>query len=126
LYVDFSDVGFNTGVTGFSTVYSGSIVGSGNTSEMAYWGSGLMDTTNPIGTVGPLNSSDGYGKVSGGGAAGSSPYSLTLDEVFTASATDDYFSVDGNITGNVPEPMSLLLLGGCLLVVGRKLAARLA
>jgi hypothetical protein len=26
----------------------------------------------------------------------------------------------------VPEPASLLLLGGCLLVVGRKLAARMA
>lgn len=32
----------------------------------------------------------------------------------------------GYYTATTPEPMSLLLLGGCLLVVGRKLAAHLA
>lgn len=129
LDIYYSDRNFTQAVSTFNTAYSltSAITGTGSTSEGAWYsaGNGIFATTSLIGMVGPFTST-GSGTMSGGGPAGPAAYSLTLEEVFTASGTGADFSVDGNITGNVPEPASLLLLGGCLLVVGRKLAARLA
>jgi len=130
----YSDIGFTTAVSGFTNAYSGTDEGSGSTSQSAWVSSTdtLLAKTSPIGTVGPLPNTGptaaSGGTVSGGGSAGPTAYSLTLEQLFISDAESDTFSVDGSITGNVsvPEPMSLLLLGGCLLVVGRKLAARLA
>jgi len=45
----------------------------------------------------------------------------------TLGATDSFqISKDKQIHENVPEPAALFMLGGCLLVIGRKLSARLA
>ena len=122
----YSDINFTKPVTSFNTTYSvTSGTGTGTTSESAWYDTTIFSTANLIGTIG-LFTGPGAGTITGGGPAGPSPYSLTLEQVFTAAAVGAGFSVDGNITGNVPEPMSLLLLGGCLFVVGRKLRARLA
>jgi hypothetical protein len=127
LEVWFSDVGFTTSATHFTNTYSGTLSGSGSTSQTAWVSAtnNLLAQTSVIGTVGPVTGAGGFGSVSGGGSAGPAPYSLTLEEVFVSDAQQDLFSVDGSIT-TVPEPMSLLLLGGCLFVVGRKLKSRLA
>ncbi len=128
LHIQYSDINFGiaVGAGGFTTTYSSTQTGSGTTSESAYFdnGNGIFAETYLIGTVGPFTSSN-HGSAAGGSIAAVPNYSLTLDQVFTdANAGTVSFSVDGNVTG-VPEPMSLLLLGGCLLVVGRKLTARL-
>ncbi len=123
----YSDINFTAATPAFYEFYSGSDSGAASTSLTAYWDSTntLFGTTGTIGTVGPLLGAGGSGSVTGGGPAGPAAYSLTLYDVLKSGADGATFSTDGYVTG-VPEPASLLLLGGCLLVVGRKLAARLA
>ncbi len=128
LDVSLSDVNFAIpiGIGGFSTFYSATVTGNGTTTEEAWFSNlnTLFAQTNLIGSVGPIGSPGGSGSASGGSIAAVPNYSLTLEQIFTAGTGTVSYSVDGNITA-VPEPMSLLLLGGCLLVVGRKLAARM-
>jgi hypothetical protein len=128
LNILFSDINFSPANPSFLTQYSATIsgTGTGHTSESAYFSN--LNTqfaeTTLIGTVGPF-SATGSGSQTGG-VGSSAPYSLTLAETFyAATANSIVFSVDGSVSSVVPEPMSLLLLGGCLLVVGRKLAARM-
>ena len=130
----FSDTGFTTPagsfVNGFSATDSGS--STAQTEHLAFVSTTntLLAQTTSIGTVGWFTGAGTFNGSVSGGAAATTPYSLTLEQVFTTGSTDttkDTFSVDGSLNANpVPEPMSLLLLGGCLLVVGRKLTARLA
>lgn len=132
LLIFFSDIGFTTATGGFVNTFSATDAASGSATQRA-WVSTTdgLDVisgagTTLIGQVGPFTGTGFFGgSVSGGGAAGPSAYSLTLEQAFTSDAQYDSFSVDGSVSA-VPEPMSLLLLGGCLLIVGRKLAARLA
>jgi hypothetical protein len=52
------------------------------------------------------------------------PYSLTLDQVFTATGTDALsFSVDGSVS-SVPEPGAVMLFGTVLALCASKLRRR--
>jgi hypothetical protein len=107
-----SDTGFteNVNAGGFTAVYSPTQVG-GITSQMAWdtsadtlFGKGAL-----IGTVGPFTGS-GVGSVSGGGPAGPSPYSLTLEDIYSGNGGSASFSSDGHIAGT-PEPNPMMLCG---------------
>jgi hypothetical protein len=120
LVVTYSDTGFNVPVPagGFSTTYSATVTGGGTTSQSAWvttadtiFGEGSL-----IGTLGPFGAPGGFGFTTGGGAAGPGAYSLTLQQIFTdPNNARVSYSVDGNVTGGVPEPASLVLLGSGLL-----------
>ena len=121
LHVIFSDIGFNAvwpPIT-LDTDYSATINGSGSTSESAYYSNtdALFAETHLIGTVGPFTATN-HGSAFDSSHNQTAPYSLTLDQVFSAGANcatgGCSFSVDGDISG-VPEPASVSLLGGVLL-----------
>lgn len=113
---------------GFITTYT-TLLESGaaaSTTQASY-----DDTTNTffgtgktIGTLGPLT---GVGTRSavGGGPAGPSQYSLTIDDTFKAGGGNATFSAFGNIAAT-PEPGSMLLFGTGLLLAGGVLRRRLA
>jgi hypothetical protein len=132
LVIEYSDIGFNAANANLLNQFSATINGSGTASQSAYFANCahmpcpsnyLFDEVTQIGSTITL-SATGSGTSSGGPTG--VLYSLTLEQVFTdATGGSVSFSVDGSVS-SVPEPMSLLLLGGCLLIVGRKLAARLA
>jgi hypothetical protein len=120
----FSDTGF-TGSSGLATTYSATDTG-GTTSESAYYSTSnaLFAETTLIGAVGPFSSPGGVGTIAGGGTPGSTPYSLTLDQVFNDSNGGNVtFSVDGNIT--TPEPTSIVLFGTILSLGGFALRRKL-
>ena len=89
---------------------------AGAAPNLAAWTSIGGTLTFPSGNLTPQTSHSGLL------AAGSFAATSYLD--FTGGNGSQY-SVTDTIYAAVPEPASLLLLGGCLLVVGRKLAARL-
>jgi len=125
LDIYYSDINFTSTVGGFTTFYSATDTGAGKTTQDAYVGTGIFDTTSLIGTVGPLTAAGGSGTASGGGAAGPAPYSLTIEDIFAASNNGATFSVDGNITA-VPEPGAILLLGTVLVFCGSRLRRRVS
>lgn len=115
LNVFFSDTGFTVPVGGgFFTDFSATMTGNGSASETAWVdnSNAIFGTAGLIGTVGPLNAPGGFGRATGGPAAGVL-YSLTLEQVLTATGPAS-FSVDGNITPT-PELSSLILFGTGLL-----------
>jgi hypothetical protein len=118
LLVEYSDINFNVAVPagGFTTTYSSTQAGTGSTLQKAWFDNGntLFTQTTLIGTVGPFTSSN-VGHASGGAIASDSSYSLTLAQFFSGGTNGTQYSVDGNITA-VPEPVSVSLLGGVLLV----------
>lgn len=75
--------------------------------RFAQWGG----RTTLIGTLGPYSSPGGVGTATTPFDAGPSPYSMTLDQVFTdgGSGSDVVFSGDGAVSGGVPEPGTVLL-----------------
>jgi len=125
LDIQYSDVGFSPAYPAYSTGYSTTMAGVGSTSESAYFSNtniAFAETT-LINTVGPFTATD-HGTLSGGfGSA--APFSLTLDQVFTAGNGPVSFSSDGNITG-VPEPGTVMLFGTVLLFCASKLRRRRA
>ncbi len=126
LHVLYSDINFNQHVTGFTTTYSGTVTGTGNTSESAYYDNSntLFAETNSIGTVGPFSAPGGAGSTTHG-ASPAALYSLTLDQVFNSiDGSPVSFSVDGNITG-VPEPIGVMLFGTLVLLCGISLRRKL-
>ena len=128
LHVIYSDINFNVPVPagGFTTSYSNTQSGAGSTSESAYFdnGNGLFATTTLIGTVGPFTGTN-HGSANGGPIAAVPSYSLTLDQTFTAlSGSNASFSVDGNITSNVPEPAGIALFGTVLALCAHRLRRR--
>ena len=119
LTITLSSNGFTQVPTnGFLESFSG-VVASGSASQSGYFSTGncLVPlggcTTTLIGTLGPF--SGAFGTSISGGSAGPNPYSLTLVQTITAGSLG--VSLDGQI-GQVPEPASLLLLGGALCGVG--------
>jgi hypothetical protein len=113
-----SDTGF-TDPSPLLTTFSATIGGSGNGSatESAYIGSGIFAETTLIGTVGPLTTAGFSGGTATTGAAGSPPYSLTLQEVLTDTSGVLSFSTDGDIAPT-PELPAMLLFGTGLLAIG--------
>lgn len=107
-----SDTGFtqDVGAGGFTSVYSTTQVG-GTTSQLAWDSSAntIFGMGTPVGTVGPFTGSD-LGSVSGGGSAGPSPYSLTLEDIFSDSEGPASFSTNGYMA-RTPEPNPMMLCG---------------
>jgi hypothetical protein len=136
----FSDTGFTQADLVFSTTYSSTQSGIGTTSESAYLDAGnvIFAETTLIGTVGPFIAPGGVGTVTAPLIAGPSPYSLTLDQVFTdlGTGSDVVFSADGAVSGGVPglggavagtvpEPGAAVLFGTILALCTIKLRRRL-
>jgi len=118
LTVAYSDTGFTAVVPGFQTSYSltSGTGGPYSTTQYAYEGTGIFDTSSLIGTVGPLTAS-GTGGISPDPVTNNpGAYSLTLVDTFSpvSSGSSGSYSVDGNITA-VPEPSTFGLLGAGLL-----------
>jgi hypothetical protein len=141
LHILFSATGFTQADFVYSTTYSSTQSGIGTTSESAYLdaGNGIFAETTLIGTVGPFIAPGGVGTVTNALiSAGPSPYSLTLDQVFTdlGTGSDVVFSADGvvsggtpglggNVAGSVPEPGTAVLFGTMLALCTLKLRRRL-
>ncbi len=133
LDVIYSDVGFTVPAVQWKNDYSTTISGgSGSTTQLAW-----VDTSNTIfgmpgggavGAVGPFNASNA-GFTLGGPVTTTSPYSLTLEQIFTdsgkKSATGVTFSSDGALSG-VPEPGALILFGTVVVMCASKLRRRIA
>jgi len=107
-----SDTGFTQEVNagGFSTVFSTTQYG-GTTDQLSWdttadtiFGKGTL-----IGELGTFTGS-GVGSVSGGGPAGPSPYSLTIETTFNGSGGSASFSTNGYTTAT-PEPNPWVLCG---------------
>jgi len=109
---------------GFQTTYSSTQTGAGTARAITWadstntlFGGGIPAVgADHLGSVGPFSASGGFGSVSGGPAEGPSPYSLTIEEIFSANSGVSSFSANGNITAApVPVPPALLLLSSGLL-----------
>jgi hypothetical protein len=109
---------------GFQTTFSATQTGVGNTKAISWadssntlFGGGIPAVpADHLGSVGPLSAPGGFATVAGGPTEGPSPYSLTLEEIFTASGAVSSFSANGNLTAvPVPVPPSLALLASGLL-----------
>jgi len=109
LDIYYSDINFTQTAASFTTTYSATIA-TGSTSQKAWdtVGNTIFGTGTLIGTLGPYSSPSGAGSAIGGGPAGPSPYSLTLEDIISANSSG--VSLDGNIT-TVPEPASLMMMG---------------
>jgi hypothetical protein len=120
-----TDTGFTqaVGVGGFTTSYSSTQSG-GSTTETAWEDAGntAFAQTTLIGTVGPFTGTN-HGTASGGGPAGPTPYSLTIEDIFNANSGAASFSTDGNIT-SVPEPGAVVLFGTVLVLCASGLQRR--
>lgn len=127
LHIAYSDIGFTDQVTGFTTTYSSTQTGGGTTSQSAYFdvGNTILNEATLIGTVGPFSAPGGVGTVLGGSAAGPSPYSMTLDQVFIDNGGAVTFSSDGNVSG-IPEPGAVALFGTVIALCASKLRRRRA
>jgi hypothetical protein len=121
LDIFYSDTNFNVPVAagsfqdGYSATISGT--GTGTTSEIGWANSGNtlfgLGLANKIGsTVGPFSSTAAGTTL--GGPASAGPYSLTIEDIFTASSGPVSFSTDASVTAT-PEPSEALMLGTGLL-----------
>jgi len=124
LDVKYSDINFSPANPSFITKYSATITGTGTTSESAYFSNTntLFAETTLIGTVGPFGDPGGSGFATGG-LGSKAPFSLTLDQVFDASASGATYSVDGSVA-SVPEPGAVILFGTVLVLCASKLRRR--
>jgi hypothetical protein len=131
-----TDTGFTqpVGALGFTADYTAIQFSSGSTSQTAWFdpANGPFAQTTLIGTVGPFagvsisTPVENSGSATGGGTAGPSPYSLTIEEVFNANGSPGVFVADpATLSAAVPEPATISLLGGVLLVLGRRWRKRL-
>jgi len=136
LHVWMSDTGFTDKNTAFDNIYGGTATGV--TSQTAWVGPGnilfqsngadgpptvvggpLISLVNNLVVVGPgvTNQSPFARSLIGGPAAGPSPYSLTIEDIFNPTTGLDTFNTVGEVTAAaVPEPASVVLLGGGVLL----------
>jgi hypothetical protein len=127
LTIEFSDDNFSTPTPAFDLKFGGTLAfPAGSTVQAdAYFDNGntLFAQTTHIGTVGPFGPGAFAGTASGPGTADTS-YSLT--QVLTLSTTGPGdFSGDFRLSP-VPEPTSVALFGGVLLLTGTAIRRKLA
>jgi len=131
-----TDTGFTqaVGAGGFTEKDTAIQFSSGSTSQTAWvdTADSPLGQTTLIGTVGPFagvsisTPVENTGSATGGGAAGPSPYSLTIEDVFNANGAPGVFVVDtGSVSSAIPEPATISLLGGVLLGLGHRWRKRL-
>ena len=111
-------INFSAPIGGFNTRYITTVLGDGNTNEIAWANDSNtifgLGASNVIGNVGPFSSPGGLDTKTGGPAAGGVPlYSLTLEQIINSNSAG-FFSTDGDITPT-PEPASMILFGTGLL-----------
>jgi hypothetical protein len=124
-------------VSGNSAPNVGGTGVTGNVSGVGFFSSSNVDfATNgtATSTAGPVAFQAGTQQGNAGPISGSAPYSLTeyVTIVITglATTTDKTFQINGNVatsaTPAVPEPSSVSLLGGVLLLAGVAIQRRMA
>jgi hypothetical protein len=109
---------------GFQTTFSSTQTGAGSTKAITWadstntlFGGGIPALgADHLGSVGPFTAPGGFGTATGGPGEGPSPYSLTIEETFSANSGVASYSSNGNITeATVPVPPPLALLASGLL-----------
>ena len=127
LTIKFSDVGFTTLASPFNLTYTGGTPTNGSAT-----GKGFVDNSNTLyGTASQIGST--LGPFTGGfnastsGGSGTPLYSLTEQVALTSTGLNSStFSTDLSLTGvAVPEPASVALLGGVLLLTARTIRRRM-
>jgi hypothetical protein len=128
--IQWSDVDFKL-IPGFARATAGGTISPGNTATVTYntyadvsnalWGNANALTTQVFGP-GPNADSFGFSGSVAGGNLGAQPYELLQELKVTTTAS-------GSLTGDVhldivPEPASVVLLGGILLLTARTLRRR--
>lgn len=110
-----SDTGFSP-LVGLVTTFSGT-QGNMTSTQLAYFDTSNTDfgTGHEIGAVGPF-SGHSFSGTAIDGAPGTEPYSLTIDDIFTAIGKGSTADTNGTIDPT-PEPRSMLLMGTGLLAM---------
>ncbi len=129
LQIFLSDTNFVGMTSSLSSYFSSTQTGVGTSSQKAWFDNSntLFGSATPIGNVGPFTGIGAFaGSASGPGPAGTSPYSLTIEDVFNPNGGPASFGSSGDITGisTVPEPSSLTLFGTLLIVCASRLLRR--
>lgn len=111
---------------GFQTTYSSTQTGAGTTRAVTWadstntlFGGGIPAVAaDHLGSVGSFTAPGGFGTATGGPGEGPSPFSLTIEETFSADGGVASYSANGNIAAApVPVPPSLALLASGFLAV---------
>ncbi len=118
LTIMFSDNGFTPAVSGINLNVGGTVSAGGTVTFQTFGGTNntLFSTVNPIGALLTFtNPPMAYSGTTGGAFAGVAPYSLTLVNTITFGAGAGQASYDASLDA-VPEPATVTLLGGALLL----------
>lgn len=103
----------------------GGTIGGGTLDVMGFGGNSdtLFDTSHQIGSTLTFNTSPFAGETFGS-VTGVAPYSLTIETILTFGALGGHTSYDASLDP-VPEPSSVALLGGVLLLTAGVLRRKL-
>ncbi len=130
LIITFSGTGFTQVSPSFNASYELFSSSGTPSTTLTGWYDGsdmLLAETSAIGS--PLTFSGpivgGAKATSGGGPAGPAPYSLTVEDTFSAGASGATFLITDGTIAATPEPRTMLLFGSGLLVLGGILRRRL-